>query len=178
MALLDILAYPNPKLRKKSAPVAKIDGKVCALLDSMLETMRNAEGIGLSAPQVGKNIRVVIVCKAPESGDEQGEMPAIEMINPVIKNSSGEQTGTEGCLSIPNFVARVKRKDMVEVEWLNRNGKKEKMTARGLTARIIQHETDHLDGVLFVDRLGGLKRDMMLKKMDKTFAAPESKNGK
>lgn len=177
MAPPDILIYPNPKLRKKSVSVKKIDGKLRLLLDGMLETMRNAEGIGLSAPQVGRNIRVIIVCDAREADekmpDEKGELPVIEMINPVMGKSSGSALAPEGCLSVPDFVAKVRRKETVEVEWLNRSGEKKQMLAQGLTARIIQHEIDHLDGVLFVDRLTGLKKEMMLKKMDRTFREPE-----
>ncbi len=189
MALLDILLYPDPKLRKKSSEVAVIDGGIHLLLDNMRETMREVQGIGLSAPQVGRNIRVAIVCDARDAEKEKrrresgqagtaadaGEMPVIEMINPVITDSSGRGYATEGCLSIPGFLARVRRKESVEVEWLTRDGEKERMKVGGLTARIIQHETDHLDGVLFVDRLSGLKKEMMLKKMEKTFGAAEEK---
>ncbi len=178
MALLDILLYPNPKLRKKSAPIGEINEDIRLLLDDMLETMKNAEGIGIAAPQVGRNVRVVIVTYAhdrEEKENEAGEhakadMPVIEMVNPVIKKSSGEEYEPEGCLSIPGFVAEVKRKEKIEVEWLCRNGEKRHMLACGLTARIIQHETDHLDGILFVDRLGALKKEMMLKKMDRAFS--------
>lgn len=177
MPSLKILLYPDTRLRKKSAPVGKVDDGIHLLLDDMAETMRNAEGIGLSAPQVGKNIRVIIVCDAedeekPEEKnlpESASETPVIEMINPVIKNSSGGEYGTEGCLSIPGFSAGVKRKESVEVEWLNRNGDLERTEKQGLTARIIQHEIDHLDGILFVDRLSRLKREMMLKDMDRTF---------
>lgn len=193
MALLDILLYPDPALRKKSARVKKIDGATCRLLDNMAETMKKARGIGLSAPQVGVNIRVALVTdtrdfeaavKNDGGGDgEEGEnakkpqgvpapgLPVIEMINPVIKNASGRAVDSEGCLSIPGFTAKVGRKKTVEVQWLNRNGETRSMTTGGLTARIIQHETDHLDGVLFVDRLSRLKKEMMLKKIDRAFAA-------
>ena len=95
------------------------------------------------------------------------------MINPVLKGGSGRDFDTEGCLSIPGFIAKVGRKKTVEVEWLTRDGEIRSMTAGGLTARIIQHEADHLDGILFVDRLSRLKREMMFKKMDRAFADRE-----
>ncbi|MGI9558197.1 MAG: peptide deformylase [Thermodesulfobacteriota bacterium] len=188
MAQLKILLYPDPVLRKKSAPISKIDSGVRILLDDMLETMRAANGIGLSAPQVGRNVRVVIVSDArgfeepPQDGEEEREaeepageekveMPVIEMINPAAGTPSGRDYQVEGCLSIPNFLAKVGRSKSVEVEWLCREGKKHRMLADGLTARIIQHEIDHLDGVLFVDRLSGLKKEMMLKKMEKAFGS-------
>ena len=175
MALLDILLYPNPILRKKSVEVERIDDSVRLLLDNMTETMRAARGLGLSAPQVGESIRVVVVSDASgfspeEKENENMEMPVIEMINPVIRSGSGRKMESEGCLSIPGLVAKVGRKESVEVEWLSRNGETSSATLTGLTARIVQHETDHLDGILFVDRLSRLKRDMMLKKMDKVFA--------
>ena len=181
MALLDILLYPDPGLRKKSAEVKKIDGSVRRLLDNMAETMRAARGIGLSAPQVGENIRVALVsdardfeaADADEGAKPPQDMPVIEMINPVLKGGSGREFDTEGCLSIPGFIAKVGRKKTVEVEWLTRDGEVRSMTAGGLTARIIQHEADHLDGILFVDRLSRLKREMMLKKMDRAFAVRE-----
>ena len=183
--MLDILLYPDPRLRKKSAEVQKIDAPVCRLLDNMAETMKAARGIGLSAPQVGKNIRVVLVSDARdfETADDgedtkpPQDMPVIEMINPVIKGGSGRDFDTEGCLSIPGFIAKVGRKKTVEVEWLTRDGESRAMTADGLTARIIQHEADHLEGVLFVDRLSRLKREMMLKKMDRAFAGREDGGG-
>ncbi|WP_462137656.1 peptide deformylase [Candidatus Mycalebacterium sp.] len=182
MALLKILLYPNPKLRKKSVPVGKIDGGVRVLLDNMLETMREARGVGLSAPQVGENIRVVLVSDVrdfepadedavtdPQEEQTHVEMPVIEMINPSIERSSGSDEGTEGCLSIPGFTGKVKRSENVKVSWLCRDGKQHSMTTNGFTARIVQHEIDHLDGVLFVDRLSALKKQMVLKKMDKVF---------
>lgn len=187
MALLEILLYPNPKLRKKSAPVGEIDDGVYRLLDNMRETMREARGVGLSAPQVGENTRVVLVSDARdfEPADQEGEgadtgvpeeqepveMPVIEMINPVIEKASGSCEDTEGCLSIPGFTGKVKRNSEVEVRWLCRDGKRRHMTAGGLTARIVQHEIDHLDGALFVDRLGALQKQIILKKMDKVFGA-------
>ena len=187
MALLNIVLYPDPALRKKSAGVEKIDGETLRLLDDMAETMKAARGIGLSAPQVGKNIRVALVSDArgfepsapegSETGEASGEeakpppdMPVIEMINPVITNASGRAFDNEGCLSIPGFTAKVGRRKTVEVEWLTRDGETRRMTADGLTARIVQHETDHLDGVLFVDRLSRLKKEMLLKKIKDSLA--------
>jgi len=141
MSPLNILLYPHPCLRKKSVPVDAVDDRIRLFLDNMLETMRGARGIGISAPQVGENIRVVIVSDArgfENSGKENGEhdedtglptepMPVIEMINPAVKRSSGLEYQTEGCLSIPNFLAKVRRKESVKVEWLCREGRKRSM---------------------------------------------------
>jgi peptide deformylase len=166
MAVLKILTYPDPKLRKKSAPVEKIDGEIEKLLDDMAETMYDAPGIGLAAPQVGVNLRVCIIDISPR---EEGSPGLIELINPVILSAEGEQIAEEGCLSIPGFMSDVKRKARVKVRAIDRKGERLELDGTGLLARALQHEIDHLDGVLFIDRLGKLKRELLKKKIEKAF---------
>lgn len=166
MAVLKILVYPNPILRKKSAPVEKIDKEIEKLLDDMAETMYDAPGVGLAAPQVGVNLRVIVVDVSPRDENSPG---LIELINPEIISSEGEQWGEEGCLSIPGFLSDVKRKEKVRVRGLNRKGETVEIEAEELLARAFQHEIDHLDGILFIDRLSRLKRELLKKKIEKTF---------
>ncbi|WP_394355738.1 peptide deformylase [Caldicoprobacter guelmensis] len=131
-------------LRKKSKPVEKIDKRVLELLDDMAETMRHADGVGLAAPQVGILRRVVVI--------DVGE-GLIELINPEIVESSGEQRGAEGCLSIPGIRGEVIRPERVKVKALNREGEQIEVTGTGLLARALCHEIDHLDGILFIDKV-------------------------
>jgi len=144
MAILDIKKAGDPILKEKCTPVEFVDKKLKRLLDNMAETMYKAEGVGLAAPQVGETIRAVVI----DVGDDHG---LIELINPVITEREGEMDGTEGCLSVPDIFGEVKRSAKVTVEYTNRNGKRRKLTAEGLLSRCIQHETDHLEGKLFID---------------------------
>jgi peptide deformylase len=171
MAVLKILTYPDPKLRKKSSPVEKIDASVEKLLNDMAETMYHAPGIGLAAPQIGLNLRVCVIDISPRDENSEG---LIELINPLIISAEGVQVEEEGCLSIPGFVSEVKRKARVKVSALNREGKPFEMEGTGLLARALQHEIDHLDGVLFIDRLTRLKRELLKKKIEKVFGKEES----
>jgi peptide deformylase len=166
MAVLKILIYPNPILRKKSIPVEKIDRDIEKLLDDIAETMYNAPGVGLAAPQVGVNLRAIVV---DVSARDESSPGLIELINPEIVSSDGEQWGEEGCLSIPGFVSEVKRKAKVRVRGLNRKGETVEIEAEELLARAFQHEIDHLDGILFIDRLSRLKRELLKKKIEKAF---------
>lgn len=166
MAVLKILVYPNPILRKKSVPVEKIDKETEKLLDDMAETMYDAPGVGLAAPQIGVNLRVIVVDVSPKDENSPG---LIELINPEIISSESEQWGEEGCLSIPGFVSEVKRKAKVSVRGLNRKGETVEIEAEELLARAFQHEIDHLDGILFIDRLSRLKRELLKKKIEKAF---------
>lgn len=166
MPLLDILLYPDPKLKKKSESVKKIDDSIISLLDNMAETMYYAPGVGLAAPQVGKNIRVITVDITPQDCEKKN---LIELINPEIVDSSGSQVGEEGCLSVPGFVANVKRKQSVKVKALDRNGEELIIEASELLSRVLQHELDHLEGILFFERLGRLKKELLLKKIKKAF---------
>ncbi len=152
MAILDIVTLPDKILRRKARNVTDFGPGFQRLVDDMVETMRNAPGVGLAGPQVNTPSRVIVV----EFGDEEDEdiPPKLYVIaNPVISRASKEtNVGTEGCLSIPAVVGDVERSDAVTVKGLNRHGKPIKIKASGWLARIFQHEIDHLNGVLFVDR--------------------------
>ena len=167
MPVLDILTYPSPILKKRSAEVRKIDDSVINLLTDMAETMYKAPGVGLAAPQVGHSLRVIVV--DVEHNDE-GNRNLIEIINPVITDWHGSVKSEEACLSIPGFTAEITRKSGITVEGLDRNGKKIGFDAQDLLSRVIQHEVDHLDGVLFIDRLSRLKRELMKKKVKRAFS--------
>lgn len=142
MSLLEIKKAGAPVLKEVCAPVEHVDKRIRILLDDMAETMYEAEGVGLAAPQVGEAIRVVVI--------DVGK-GLIELINPVITFREGSAKDTEGCLSVPNYYGEVERSAKVKVEFLNRRGKKQHLTANGLLARCIQHELDHLEGQLFID---------------------------
>jgi len=166
MSILRIITYPDPKLRKKSTPVKKINADIEKLLDDMAETMYDAPGVGLAAPQVGFNLRICIIDVSPKEENSHG---LIELINPMIISSQGVQIEEEGCLSIPGFACEVKRKAKVRVRAINRGGEPFEMEGTGLLARAFQHEIDHLDGVLFIDRLSKLRRELLKKKIEKAL---------
>ncbi len=142
MSLLEIKKAGAPVLKMVCAPVERVDKRIRTLLDDMADTMYKAEGVGLAAPQVGEAIRVVVI--------DIGK-GIIELVNPVIKFREGSVKDTEGCLSVPGLYGEVERSAKVRVEFLNRWGKKQRLTADGLLARCIQHELDHLEGQLFID---------------------------
>lgn len=165
MAVRPILIAPDPILKRKANPVSNVDDEVRRLLDDMLETMYQAPGIGLAAPQVGLSRRVLVMDVAPE-----GEAPQpFKMINPEIVWSS-EETSTyeEGCLSIPDYYAEVTRPAEAKARYVDETGEMRELHATGLLATCLQHEIDHLNGVLFIDRISSLKRDMILRKLKKT----------
>lgn len=171
MPLLDILLYPHSSLKRKSVPVKETGPEIDSLLDDMAETMRAADGVGLAAPQVGRNIRALVVDVPRAEGEEKD---FLELLNPQVVFSSGFQSGTEGCLSVPGFFAEVRRKSDVRVSALDRKGRRFTVEAGGMLSRVLQHEIDHLDGILFFDRLGKLKRDLLLKEIDRRFvSAPD-----
>jgi peptide deformylase len=146
LAIRKIVIYPAEVLEKKCRPVVKFDRKLVKLLDDMYDTMIEYDGVGLAAPQIGIDERVAIVDIDDESG-------TIEMINPRIINNSGEQTGPEGCLSFPDLFGEVTRPNYVKIEAFDRKGKKYTLEAKEFLARAIQHEMDHLDGVLFTSKV-------------------------
>jgi peptide deformylase len=158
MAVRPIHLLGSPVLRQRSAEVAVVDDGVRRFIDDLFETMDAAEGVGLAANQVGEAVRVAVV-------DAEGERFA--MVNPVILEATGRDTAEEGCLSIPDHFGDVTRPDRVVIEALDREGQPYRMEATGLRARAIQHEIDHLDGVLFTDRLSALKRSLLLAKYRK-----------
>jgi len=164
MSQLTILEFPDPRLRNKAQPVAVFDACLQTLIDDMFETMYAAPGIGLAAPQIGELKRIVVMDLSKE-----GEKPdPIVMINPEIKKYSDETVTTEeGCLSIPEIYYDVERPAEVTVEYTDLEGKRITRDAKDRLAICIQHELDHLDGVLYIDYLSRLKRDRVLKKFQK-----------
>ena len=149
MAIRDIVKDGEPLLRKKSRPVDRFDGKLHALLDDMLETMRVADGVGIAAPQVGI-LRQAVICELEREDSEEGEI--LEMINPVITKKKGEQIGTEGCLSVPGKRCDVLRPASVTVAFVDRFGKAQTRVFEGFNAIVASHEIDHLSGILFYDK--------------------------
>jgi peptide deformylase len=166
-ALLPILYVPDPKLRAKAKPVAAGDDRIPALAERMLATMYKAPGIGLAAPQVGELLRLVVVDLRPDDKPD----PMV-LVNPEIVGLSKELAAREeGCLSLPNQFAEVTRPAVVKVRWTDLSGARREVEADGLLSACLQHEIDHLDGVLFVDHLSALKRNMILRKLAKELKA-------
>ena len=164
MAIRDIIIAPDPVLRQKAAPVETVDDRVRQLMDDMLETMYAAPGIGLAAPQVGVLERVIVVDVA---GQDEEPQP-LRMANPeVVWTSDDTFTYDEGCLSLPEHYAEVTRPAEARVRYLDETGAAREIHARNLQAICIQHEIDHLEGILFVDYLSALKRNIILRKLVK-----------
>ncbi len=164
MALLPIIIAPDPRLKVTAKPVKNVDESVRRLMDDMLETMRAANGIGLAAPQVGDERRVIVV----DIVDEDAEPDPVQMANPELVWVSDEmQNQEEGCLSLPEHYAEVERPDAIRVRYLDYGGEIREREVDGWLATCIQHEMDHLDGILFVDRISFLKRNMILRKLSK-----------
>ena len=161
MALLNIIRFPDPRLRTKAVPVTDVSDGIREFLNDMLETMYAAPGIGLAATQVNVHQQVVVI-----DISEEKNQPYF-FINPVITKKDGEEISEEGCLSVPEYYAEVKRAETVTVEALDRNGKKFTLDAEGLLAVCIQHELDHLKGKLFIDYLSPLKQKRLRKKLIK-----------
>jgi|SRR3990172_6668333 len=165
MAILPILIYGAPALRQKARPVTAVDGAVQRLIDDMVETMYAAPGVGLAANQVGILQRVIVV--NPTEGQEPEGLVAI--INPEIVLAEGETVAEEGCLSIPDVREEVARPRRVVVKGIRRDEKPLELEAADLPARILQHEIDHLDGVLFIDRLSPAKKTLLKRQLKKRF---------
>jgi peptide deformylase len=163
MAVRPIVKYGHPALHKPSEPVREIDGTIHNLLDDMVETMYAAPGIGLAAPQIAVPLRVIIVDLSV--GEEEGQL--IKLINPEFVLRQGEQRHDEGCLSVPGFGGSPIRPARVVVKGLDPDGKERTYEGTDLLARAFCHEIDHIDGLLFVDRLTPLKRDLMKRKLRK-----------
>jgi|TARA_B100001123_G_C15029585_1_gene914829 peptide deformylase len=164
MTVRNILTEPNKVLRKISKPVEKVGKEEQKLMDDMLETMYSANGIGLAAIQIGIPKRIIVM---DISKIEKTKNPMF-FVNPVIKNKDVEKsTYEEGCLSVPNQFAEIDRPSKCEVEYLNYDGQKKILKAEGLLATCIQHEMDHLEGILFIDYLSKLKKSIILKKLSK-----------
>jgi len=164
MAVLPILTLPDPVLRKKAKPVERIDAELRRLMDDMLATMYDAPGIGLAALQVGVLRRLIVMDPAK---DEAPKSPLV-MVNPeMLERSEEMRTHEEGCLSIPDFTAEIERPARTRVSYIDREGKKREAEFKGIWSTLVQHEIDHLNGVLFIDYLSRLKRDMVVRKFTK-----------
>jgi peptide deformylase len=181
MATLEILKFPDPRLRKKCKPVTEVTEELKAFAQDMLETMYEFRGIGLAAAQVNRQIRLIVLDTRRPS-DEEAELryelggetdleraitQPLVLFNPVIKTKKGKTTYNEGCLSVPTYFEIVERADYIEVEALDLNGDKYKLKTDGLLAICIQHEIDHLDGKLFIDRLSPIKSARLKAKIKK-----------
>jgi peptide deformylase len=188
MTIRDIIKLPDPVLRQTSTEIETVDDDVRRLLDDMLATMYDAPGIGLAAVQIGIPKRIITIDASSRSAEED-EDPGPEseadrpdgplfLINPVIVSSSDERsTYEEGCLSIPEYFAEVERPAEVQIEYVDYHGKKQELKADGLLATCIQHEVDHLNGVLFIDYLSKLKRDLVVRKFTKAEKERRRKSG-
>jgi peptide deformylase len=171
MTILPIIVAPDPRLKTKAKPVDVVDDDVRQLMDDMLETMYDAPGIGLAAPQIGGTSRVIVV---DVSSDDEEPQPFC-MANPErIWLSDDDRQHEEGCLSLPDHYAEVARPESIEVSYLDRDNNEQTLSADGMLATCIQHEMDHLDGILFVDRISALKRNMILRKLTKAKKQSQS----
>ena len=164
MSQRKIVIEPDPILRKESAPIEKVDNDLRKLLDDMLETMYAAPGIGLAAVQIGILKRLIVI---DISKDKEKKNPLF-LINPeIVSKSKNTSMYEEGCLSLPGHFAEIERPSECQINFLDYNGKKKEITAKGLLSTCIQHEVDHLNGILFIDYLSKLKKDMIIKKLVK-----------
>ena len=165
MASLEIRIYPDPILTQKAVSVENVNDSIRQLLNEMAETMYVGSGIGLAAPQVGRSVRAIVVDASPRVDGEK----LIKLVNPVITFAEGSSVEEEGCLSLPGFSENVTRAAKIVVEAYNEQGKPVKIETDTFLATVLQHEIDHLDGILFIDYLSRLKRDIIKRKLRKKF---------
>jgi peptide deformylase len=164
MALLNILVAPDPRLKKKAALVERVDAATAKLMSDMLETMYDAPGVGLAAPQVGVLKRIIVV----DAARDDAPPAPLKMANPeIIWASDEKKLQEEGCLSLPEEFENVERPEKIKVRYIDENNELRTIDADGLLAVVIQHEMDHLEGVLFVDHLSALKRNMIIRRLTK-----------
>ena len=164
MSLLPIIVAPDPRLKMKAKPVDQVDDFISMLMSNMLETMYAANGIGLAGPQVGELSRVIVV-DCPIKGEEPAPL---KMANPeILETSLEDNTFREGCLSLPEHYANVVRPESIRLRYLDETNAIQEIEASGILATCIQHEMDHLEGILFVDHISSLRRDMILRKLKK-----------
>jgi peptide deformylase len=168
MALLEIKKYPEKILKEKTAYIESIDRDIQCLINDMIETMNAARGVGLAANQVGVLKRLCVIDTREEKS------PLIVLINPVILEKEGVEESEEGCLSVPGYLPVIKRAAKVSIKGLNREGKPVEIEATGLLARALQHEIDHLDGLLIIDRISPIKREFFKKRYKKSLKAAAS----
>lgn len=174
--ILDILKYPNPLLKKKSVPVDHVDKAVQELIENMFETMYDAPGVGLAAPQIGILKRILIIDIGRLEGETRRPDPKA-IVNPIIRSREGKIVWEEGCLSLPQLLVPMKRSKKIVVEGLDREGKAVKYLGEDLLAVAFQHEIDHLEGILLVDHLSRLKRDLYKKKLAKHERFEDTEHG-
>jgi len=165
--ILEVKTFPDNILRQKAEPVQEVTPEVIKLLDDMVETMYNQNGVGLAAPQVGVSKRVIVIDTS--AGEEDGQL--LRIINPEIIESEGEQIAEEGCLSIPGEYDKVRRAEKIKVKAMSEEGKDYVIDAEGFLARAFQHEIDHLNGVLFIDKLPSFKKESMKKSIKRRITA-------
>jgi peptide deformylase len=169
MAVLKVRKYGDPVLRRRAEPVREVTPEIRRFVDDMIDTMYDEVGIGLAAPQVGIPLRLMVV------GDEKGRS-VHALVNPVISAQGGEIVAEEGCLSIPGVFADVARAEWVQLEAQDLDGQPVSIRARGMQARVFQHEMDHLDGVLFIDRLDPVTRDRIKRRIKKEGLSEDSRH--
>ncbi len=167
MSVRTIIKYPDKILKEKTTPLMNIDADTQRLIDDMVETMQGALGIGLAANQVGVAKRLCVV----DLSTREEKAPRIILINPVIVEKDGSIEAEEGCLSIPGYLSTVKRANTVYVKALDREGKEFEIEGTGMLARALQHEIDHLDGMLFIDRMNPIKREFFKRRYKKSLLA-------
>jgi peptide deformylase len=167
MAVRKILTYPNPLLAEKSTDVDKVDDEIRTIMDDMIETMHDAPGIGLAAPQVGILKNIIVVDVSADEGEEEKGSCLIALINPCIIEREGSVTFEEGCLSVPDLLVKVKRSLEIVVKGLDRDGAETGFKCKGLSSVAVQHEIDHLTGTLITDYASHLKRSLYTKKLKK-----------
>ena len=164
MSILDIRVYPDPILKQTATKITRVDDEIRKLADDMLETMYQAPGVGLAAPQIGRSIALIVA--DPASGDDEPPQPMV-LINPEIISASGETAMVEGCLSVPDYSAEISRYKKITVKALTPAEEEIELTLEDFPATVIQHEIDHLQGTLFIDRISRLKRNIFERKMKK-----------
>ena len=167
MAVLEILKYPAPALRRKCSPVERITEQTAVLARAMLATMHDAPGVGLAAPQVGENVRLIVVDVSVGKDPKQVHF----LVNPEIESASGERIVEEACLSLPGVTEKIRRRETVRVRALNLSGEEVVLDAREVLAFVLQHEIDHLDGKLILDHLNKTKRDLVKRRLKKQARA-------
>ena len=175
MPLREVLQFPDKRLKVVSAPVAKVSQEIRQLASDMLEVMYDEPGIGLAAPQLGEAIRLIVV--DTEWTEDGAERNPLVLVNPQIVEAEGSIAWSEGCLSVPDFQAEVERSERVALQATDLDGDEVKIDAEGLQAVCFQHEIDHLDGVLFIDRISQLKREMYVRKRKKQLRQEELEAG-
>jgi peptide deformylase len=174
MAVLEIVKYPTPVLLKKAEAVREIDGAFQAQINNMIETLYAAPGLGLAAPQVGDSRRFFVYDLSVQEEEPVARKGPIVVLNPEILEMEGEEVSDEGCLSIPGYHEKVKRAYRVLLKGLDREGKEIRLEGQGLLARLFQHEVDHLNGVLMVERFSRLKKDIFSRKFKKMLKQGDS----